>query len=466
MFPQIVCSHHPKLDPGFIPAVLWNRAYRELAARTPGSTTTRLGLDGAGGHFYSWTLQLLPPGPEFDALTLRYVERFVKFILWHKGGWRVSVEGRPELVRKLRGIYAADGARKFDWDFMGQKIYGHPFEVTEAYGPAGSVTASAGKKLGGHLDGCRIGFDLGGSDRKCAALIDGKVVFSEEVAWSPYFEPNPSYHYEGIRDTLKRAAAHLPRIDAIGGSAAGVYIDNEPKVASLFRGVATADFDREIRPIFRRLKKEWNNVPFEVINDGEVTALAGSMAINDHSVLGISLGTSQAVGYVTPEGELTTWLNELSFAPLDFSPDAPVEEWSGDMGCGARYFSQQAISRLAERTGIYFDKDQPLPERLVAMQALADRGDARALDVFRTIGGFLAHATAQYAEFYKIKNLLLLGRVMSGAGGETIIAEAKRVLEAAFPEIHQSIRFVTPDEKQKRHGQAIAAASLPEIPRK
>jgi hypothetical protein len=38
------------------------------------------------------------------------------------------------------------------------------------------------------------------------------------------------------------------------------------------------------------------------------------------------------------------------------------------------------------------------------------------------------------------------------------------VLRAEFPEVAERIRYHIPDEKEKRHGQAIAAASLPSIP--
>jgi hypothetical protein len=71
------------------------------------------------------------------------------------------------------------------------------------------------------------------------------VVYSEEIVWDPYFQPDPQYHFDGIMDTLKKAAAHLPRVDAIGGSAAGVYVNNRVKVASLFRGVPPDVFNAQ-----------------------------------------------------------------------------------------------------------------------------------------------------------------------------------------------------------------------------
>jgi predicted NBD/HSP70 family sugar kinase len=294
-------------------------------------------------------------------------------------------------------------------------------------------------------------------------VIDGEVVFSEEVEWNPYFEKDPSYHIEGINDTLKRAAAHLPRVDAIGGSSAGVYVNSEVRVASLFRGVSPEDFESKVRRIFFDLQKRWDNVPFDVVNDGEVTALAGSMSMNENAVLGLAMGTSEAVGYVTPEGNITPWLNELAFAPVDYRADAPADEWSGDIGCGAQYFSQQAVARLVPASGIDLPADMPFPEQLIEVQKLMADGDERAAKIYATIGTYLGYAIAHYADFYDMKKMLLLGRVTSGEGGTIIIEKAKEVLRAEFPALAESIEIVTPNEKDKRHGQAVAAASLPMI---
>ena len=315
--------------------------------------------------------------------------------------------------------------------------------------------------MGRHLEGCRIGFDLGGSDRKAAALFDGEVVFSEEIAWDPYFQKDPAYHLEGVHDSLKRAAAHLPRVDAIGGSAAGVYVNNEVRAASLFRGVPPDLFEQHVRRMFFTLQKRWGGVPFEVVNDGEVTALAGSMSMNDNAVLGVSMGTSQAGGYVTPAGTITSWLNELAFAPIDYRPDAPRDEWSGDVGAGAQYFSQQGVARLAARAGFNFSPSMPLPEQLIEVQKAMQAGDSRARAIYDSIGVCFGYAIAHYAEFYDVRNLLVLGRVTSGAGGDLILARAGDVLRQEFPALAEKIRLRTPDEKNKRHGQATAAASLP-----
>jgi predicted NBD/HSP70 family sugar kinase len=314
--------------------------------------------------------------------------------------------------------------------------------------------------LGRNLEGCRIGFDLGGSDRKCAAIIDGKVVFSEEVVWDPYFQSDPNYHIEGIHDSLLRAAAHLPRVDAIGGSSAGVFVNNQVRAASLFRGVSEEDFEKHLRNVFPYLQQRWGGVPFEVVNDGEVTALAGSMSLGENGVLGVAMGTSEAAGYVDAGGHIRPWLNELAFAPVDYREDAPLDEWSGDRGCGALYFSQQAVARLAPVAGFDFGA-MPFPEQLIEVQEAMATGDVRAEAIYKTIGCHFGYTIAHYADHYEIANLLVLGRVTSGAGGQIIIDEAEAVLAAEFPELR--IKLVVPDEKTKRHGQAVAAASLPKL---
>jgi len=363
----------------------------------------------------------------------------------------------------LGDIYSEGGERAFDYNIVGKRMFLEPISVRACPLEDMPVPHDATMSLGRHLDGCRIGFDLGGSDRKCAAVIDGKVVHSEEIEWNPYFEKDPQYHVDGIADSLKRAAAHLPRVDAIGGSAAGVYVSNEPRVASLFRGISDEDFDAQIRPIFKNLRKDWNGVPFEVANDGEVTALAASMSLNDNAVLGISMGTSQAAGYCDADGHITCWLNELAFVPVDYRDDAPADEWSGDIGCGVQYFSQQAVARLAPVADIEFPEDMPLPDRLKEVQRLMQEGDERARKIYETIGTYFGYSIPLYAEYYEIRNLLILGRVTSGAGGEVIIETAKAILNDEFPELAASISMTTPDEQFKRHGQAIAAASLPDI---
>ena len=450
----------PELDPGFIPAALWNREYRKHA-----TVPLAITLERANGAVSRFETKIMPETAENAPLNLRYVERIVKFLLWARGGCKVVIGGSPAIARALAELYAPGGEREFDYQVMGAKIYDRPFVIEGcAY-----AAAPAGKeipiKLGGHFDGCRIGFDLGGSDRKCAAVMDGKTVHSEEVPWDPYFQKDIQYHIDGILDSLKRAAAKLPRIDAIGGSAAGVYVDNQPRIASLFRGIPESEFATRVRPIFLEIAKEFPGVPFIVLNDGEVTALAGAISLGSNGLLGLAMGTSEAVGYVTPEGTLTDHLNELAFAPIDYrtGEDAPRDEWSGDCGVGANYLSQQALARLAPAAGFDFPAGTPLPEQLKLVQKAMAENDPRAAAVYRSIGAYLGYAVAHYADFYSLEHLLLLGRVSSGNGGSVILETAEKVLREDFPELH--VQFHTPDEQFKRHGQAVIAATLPELAR-
>ena len=453
----------PPLDPGFVPAALWNRAYRARCGADPGAHPIAIALERTDGTVSRFDTLVLPQVGENVTLNRKYVERLVKFLLWARGGYRVIIGGDDAIAAMLREIYSANGERKFDFEFMGLRVYGRPMEIEarpiSEMPPAREISIP----LGRHLDGCRIGFDLGGSDRKCAAVIDGNVVFSEEVTWDPYFEGNPQYHYDGIQDTLRRAAAHLPRVDAIGGSSAGVYVNNEVRVASLFRGVSPEDFDARIRRILFDLQTAWGGIPFEVVNDGEVTALAGSMSLGENAVLGISMGTSVAGGYVTADGSITPWLNELAFAPIDYRDNAPADEWSGDTGCAVQYFCQQGVARLAPLAGLALPKEMKFAEQLVEVQKLMAAGDDRARKIYETIGICFGYSIAHYAEFYDLRVLLILGRVTSGEGGEIIIRKAREVLATEFPELAARISLRTPDEKDKRHGQAVAAASLPSL---
>lgn len=451
----------PVLDDTFRPAVLANRAFREAVRASGHEQALRLALEQADGSTFHFETIIFSDEGGGASANFSYVERLVKFLLWSRGGWRIHLDGPQWLGGQLAAHFRDTPAGQFDSNLIGERIYDHPIDVvvTRHLPPPRAAT----KPLGRHLNGCRIGFDLGGSDRKVAAVIDGQVVFSEETVWDPYFQPDPQYHYDGIMDSLRKAAAHLPRVDAIGGSAAGCYVNNRVKVASLFRGVPPDVFTERVRNLFLDIQKAWNGVPMEVVNDGEVTALAGSMSLDRNAVLGLALGTSLAAGYVTPDGNITTWLNELAFVPVDYNPAAPRDEWSGDYGVGVQYFSQQAVGRLLKPAGITLDPAMPLPEKLKQVQMLMASGDGRAAKIYQTIGTYLGYSIAHFADFYEFETVLILGRVTSGTGGDVIITEAKQVLDKEFPELARKVAFHVPDEKDKRHGQAVAAASLPTV---
>jgi len=449
----------PLLDENFRPAVLANQNFQRNVQ--PVGVRAAIGLERGEGEFSRFEMLVYPEGhPNFESND-QYVERIVKFLLWQRGGHTLYIGGPSQTAEHIRKVYSSDGAQNFDQHFMGNQVYEKEFSVIACSVDEVPASRETGKLLGRNLQGYRIGFDLGASDRKVSAVVDGIPVYSEEVIWEPRKNFDPDYHYREIMAALKTAASKMPRVDAIGGSSAGIYVDNRPMVASLFRGIPQDRFG-EIKNMFLRIRDEMG-VPLEVINDGDVTALAGSMSIEDNGILGIAMGSSEAAGHVNMEGHIMGWLNELAFAPIDYSPNAPVEEWSGDKGCGASYFSQQCVFRLAPKAGIEIPTDVTDAEKLKFAQTKLEAGDEGALKIWQSMGVYLGYGIAHYADFYDIKHVLILGRCTSGRGGDLLIENAKKVFEVEFPNLLNKIKLHLPDEKIRRVGQSVAAASLPVV---
>ncbi|MEE1053389.1 MAG: ROK family protein [Acutalibacteraceae bacterium] len=450
-----------KLDPQFTPMSLVCREMRE-ATKEDGQDII-IAVERNKGYTTTYKTRIFKDGTGKDAENYAFVERIVKTLLWVAGGYKIIIAGSDTVAQKIKEAYTPGGARDFDVHFM-EGVYEQKFEVISVPLEDAPKDKSSASPVGRHLDGCRIGFDAGGSDRKVSAVIDGESVYSEEVVWFPKTNSDPEYHYQGILEAMKTAASKMPRVDAIGVSSAGVYIDNRIMVASLFLKVSDEDFEKRVKNMYLDVAKEiGENIPIEVANDGDVTALAGAMNLNDNSVLGIAMGTSEAAGYVDPQGNITGWLNELAFAPVDFCTDAMVDEWSGDYGCGVKYFSQDSVIKLAPAAGIELDENLSPAEKLRVVQNLMAEGDERAAAIYDTIGAYFGYAIAYYSEFYDIKHVLIMGRVTSGKGGEILLERAQEVLDTEFPELAKKINLNIPDENARRVGQSVAAASLPKI---
>lgn len=449
------------LDSGFRPAVLANRAFQHAVEESGGGVPLVLGLERTSGAMSRFETRILEKNHKNAGANKFYVERLLKFLLWQRGAYKVYVGGPAAIGAYLQDCYRVGGLREFDYQFMGEDVYERPFEVVACAPADVPAEKELDTPLGRHLDGCRIGFDLGASDRKVSAVVDGEAVFSEEVVWEPRKHDDPAYHYNEVMAALKTAAAKMPRVDAIGGSSAGVYINNRAMIASLFRGIPKGRFG-EVRDMFLRIGREMG-VPLVIVNDGEVTALAGSMSLEDNGVLGIALGSSEAGGYVNLNGNITDWLNELAFCPVDYNPGGPLEEWSGDRGVGARYFSQQCVFRLAPEAGIELPGGVTDAEKLKAVQEKLEAGHEGAVNIWRTMGVYMGYTLAHYNDFYDLRHVLILGRCTSGSGGDLILNGARAVLESEFPEIARNVNIQLPDEKSRRVGQSIAAASLPAI---
>lgn len=448
----------PKYDQGFNPMSLALKNYREEVAKASAKETVKVCIERNGGYNYEFSIDIFADERK-RAENCKMVERLTKSALWVCGGYKIYVCGPKYIFEKLYNDYSVSGARSFDFDFM-SGVYEKTFEVVFSDEKHFPKSKNCTLKVGGNLDGCRIGFDAGGSDRKVSAVIDGEVVYSEEVVWFPKTNSNPQYHYDGIMDSMRRAASKMPRVDAIGVSSAGVYIDNKIMVASLFLKVGKEDFQKHVKNMYIDIAKEFN-APLEVANDGDVTSLAGAIDLNDVDILGIAMGTSEAGGYINSDGGLNGWLSELAFVPVDYNDNAMIDEWSGDIGCGVKYFSQDAVIKLAEHAGFVFDNLSPA-EKLKVIQALMEKDDEMAKQIYTDIGIYLGYAIPFYCEFYKIKHVLLLGRVTSGKGGDIIIKKANEVIASEFPK-YSSVKLEMPDESNRRVGQSIAAASLPKI---
>ena len=451
---EVSLKNVPELDEEFFPMGRYHRAFLAGAKQPISVAVERSDGQVAAVHTYVYGT------PEMAEADRYYMDRLVKTLLWVRGGFRVYVDN-ADMAAFLRGNYAPGGKRDFDRDFM-SRVFEKPFEVLYTEKVPRSVDAP--KAMGGHLDGCRIGFDAGGSDRKVSAVRNGETVYSEEVVWFPKTNADLTYHYDGIVAALRSAAAHLPRVDAVGVSAAGVHINNRTMSSSLFLQIPQNLQDTRGKDIFiRAITDTFGRIPCCVVNDGDVSALAGAMSLEDTGVLGIAMGTSEAAGFVDEQGRVTGWLNELAFVPIDASPDAMADEWSGDIGCGVKYFSQDGIIKLAPRAGIVLDGELSPAGKLMVVQELMEKDDPRAAKVYRSIGVYLGHTLAYYYDLYACRHVLLLGRVMSGKGGDLILETCREVLRSEYPELAGKISLTLPDENFRRVGQSMAAAGLPEI---
>lgn len=446
-------KHLPELDPQFVPFGVWMNAYR-VGAEMP----LAIAVERDQGHI-SVHRTKIHGTPQMAQADYRYVERFVKFLLWSVGGFRIYICGCSPLAQRLKSAYTLTGERKFDAQFM-QDVYEVPMEVVDLpleQCPKANETA---RPIGGHLEGCRIGFDAGGSDRKVSAVVDGQTVYSEEVVWHPKTQEDPQYHFDGIVEAFRTAASKMPRVDAIGVSSAGVFIGNAPMVSSLFIKVPREKREL-VKTIYDRAARELGDVPIVVANDGDVTALAGAMGLECGSVMGMAMGTSEAVGYVDRDGNVLGWLNELAFAPVDLAEAAPRDPWSGDTGVGGQYFSQDAVIRLAAAAGVPTDAALTPAQQLRQVQELARQGHPAARRIFRDMGVCLAHTLALYAEIYPLRHVMVLGRVASGIGGEWMTETCRCVLAEEYPQL--PLEVLLPDDRFRRIGQSVAAASLPQV---
>lgn len=449
----------PHYDKNFKPLSLALKSFKERVAKSNKPDRVLVSIERHNGYNFQFKLDIFSD-PKMYPENLVIIERLIKSALWIAGGYKIVICGRGYVYEHIKLTYSPNGRRGFDNQFM-SGVYGKPFTVERCRIEDFPALKKASVKIGGHKKGYRIGFDAGGSDIKVSALIDGEIVYQEEIVWSPKTESDYNYHKNHIRTAFLRAKSHLPRLDAIGVSSAGVYIDNKVKVASLFISVDKDDFKKHVESIYTDIAKEFL-VPITVANDGDVTALAGAYALEKGCVLGIAMGTSQAGGYINQAGCIDDILSELAFVPVDLNPTAPIDEWSKDVGVGAKYFSQDGVIRLSESAGITFKEGLSQAEKLKVVQRLAQENDPRIDVVFNDIGIYLGYAIAYYSEFYKIDYLLLLGRALVGRGGKIVKDVAERVLRDEFSHL-KHIQIILPSDEKLKLQQSVVASTLTEI---
>merc|ERR1712060_320566 len=333
---------------------------------------------------------------------------------------------------------------------------------------------------GKDANGCRLAFDLGKSDIKTVAVKDNEVLYSKETEWDVTAE-DPQYHYDAIMDAMKLAKAALPKVEAIGGSATGtISADNEATWCDIFPNVKPAVYKEKVVDIFKRMAKELaGDVPLKVINDGKVTALAAYQKIKAGNIMGISMGSSEGGGYANADGNLMGWINELCYIRLDLNPKAPTDPWTkgAHTGISHMYLGQRGATKLAGKVVKDIPKNYKYPHKdmctikhedhaqclKLIQKAMADpEQEAKARELYETVGVYLGYGLAQYCEFYKIDHVMILGRVSKGKGGDVMLETAKKVLEEEFPQF-KHIEFHTADDHFKAVGQCIAAAALPTI---
>ncbi|MDY0363458.1 MAG: ROK family protein [Bacilli bacterium] len=452
----------PSLDKNFYPLVVALEEYEEKVKSIKEKDELIICVERNNGYNFIYKNFIFTDNTGHDNETFVLFERILKTILYLAGGYKIIISGSKQFYNNIKETYSLTGKRKFDVEFM-EQVYEEKFEVLFEEDSSKLVLKEETIQINNDLSGNRIGFDAGGSDRKVSALVDGKCIFSEETVWNPKTNSDPQYHYNGILESMKKAASYMNnKVDAIGVSSAGIYINNRTMMASLFLQVGKEDFQKTVKNIYIDVAKEFGDVPLVVANDGDVAALAGAKSLNDTGVLGIAMGTSEAVGYVDLNGNIKGWLNELAFVPVDLNENSLIDEWSGDVGCGVKYFSQDSVIKLAENNGFKFDEGLTPAQKLKVIQKLNEENDTFANEIFENIGVYLAYALSYYSKFYDLKHVLLLGRVVSGKGGNTILDICRSIL----PEINFELTNLVvelPDEKTRRVGQSEAAAMLPSL---
>ena len=194
-----------KLDPGFAPMALVCKNMREGAAENGQDIV--IAAERNKGYTTVYKTRIYKDNTGHDEENCKFIDRIAKTLLWVSGGYKLIIAGSKVVGEYIKNTFCYDGTRDFDVRFM-ERVYEEKFEVILTDLEHAPEDKSSAAPVGRHLDGCRIGFDAGGSDRKVSAVVNGETVYSEEVVWFPKINSDPEYHYQGILDAMKTAASH------------------------------------------------------------------------------------------------------------------------------------------------------------------------------------------------------------------------------------------------------------------
>jgi len=467
------------LDPNFAPLVLGKKNYMKVVAGSPEHVEWALPrADGCARY----KLPVFADGHEDVEASIYLAGVLIQEMIWQRSAAKLLLAGPPKICEALKAAFSSGGAYEFEVMSM-PNVCGTPdvpFQVEIVQPSELPEARDAPQVCGKKADGCRLAFDLGKSDIKTVAVKDGEVLYSKETEWD-VTNPDPDYHYKAIVDALNLAKASLPKVDAVGGSATGTISGkNEATWCDIFPNVPPDVYKAKVVDIFQRMTKDVaGDVPLKVINDGEVTALAAVQKIGKGNIMGISMGSSEGGGYANADGNLMGWINELCYIKIDLNPEAPTDPWTkgAHTGISHMYLGQRGATKLAAKAGLKVPENYAYPhpdmctikhedhaQCLKLIQKAMDDPEQgpKARKIYETVGVYLGYALAQYAEFYNIDHVMILGRVSKGKGGDLMLDVAKEVLMTEFPQLG-AMEFHTADDHFKAVGQCIAAAALPEI---
>ena len=186
----------PILDPNFKPAIIELRKFNEDVAKCENKQHLIIAVERNNGYVYRKELDIFADGID-DERNVFIVERLIKSILWIVGGYKIYISGSEVVYNKIKSFYTDGGFRDFDYHFM-SNVYENEVCVVKCDEKDMPQEKKSSVPAGGHLNGKRIGFDAGGSDRKVSAVVDGQTIYSEETVWFPKLNSDPQYHIDGI----------------------------------------------------------------------------------------------------------------------------------------------------------------------------------------------------------------------------------------------------------------------------